>query len=374
MRKYKLLYFVSEDEYFLSHKIDQACSALKNNFEVLVVCNFTDKEKKIQSYGFKTKHIEIIRGSINPLRELFCIIKLFLIIIKFKPDLIQSVALKPILYTSIISKVFRKQKMIFCVVGLGYVFISKKISSKILKFTYVSLINIFLKKMKVLFIFQNKEDKLIFKNNKITKFAKTTIIYGSGVDTDLFKSKKTKKIYDIIFHSRILYDKGILELINAIKEIRKKKKISVLILGNPDKQNRASVKVSMLEQWQSEKLIIWKGEKKNVLPYLQKSKIAVLPSYREGLPKNLLEAASCELPIITTDVVGCKEICRNNFNGQLVPAQDYIHLSKAIEKILNNPKLSSFYGKNGRKLAIEKFSTKIIIKKFLEVYNEFLLE
>ena len=297
-----------------------------------------------------------------------------MIIIKFKPDLIQSVALKPILYTSIISKVFRKQKMIFCVVGLGYVFISKKISSKILKFTYVSLINIFLKKMKVLFIFQNKEDKLIFKNNKITKFAKTTIIYGSGVDTDLFKSKKTKKIYDIIFHSRILYDKGILELINAIKEIRKKKKISVLILGNPDKQNRASVKVSMLEQWQNEKLIIWKGKKKNVLPYLQKSKIAVLPSYREGLPKNLLEAASCELPIITTDVVGCKEICRNNFNGQLVPAQNYIHLSKAIEKILNNPKLSNFYGKNGRKLVIEKFSTKIIIKKFLEVYNEFLLE
>ena len=110
MRKYKLLYFVSEDEYFLSHKIDQACSALKNKFEVLVVCNFTDKEKIIQSYGFKTKHIEINRGSINPLRELFCIIKLFLIIIKFKPDLIQSVALKPILYTSIISKVFRKQK------------------------------------------------------------------------------------------------------------------------------------------------------------------------------------------------------------------------------------------------------------------------
>ncbi len=374
MRKYKLLYFVSEDEYFLSHKIDQAYSALKNNFEVLVVCNFTDKEKIIQSHGFKTKHIKMNRGSINPLTELFCIIKLFLIIIKFKPDLIQSVALKPILYTSIISKIFKKSKMIFCVVGLGYIFISKKLSSKILKFMYVGLLNIFLKKKKVFFIFQNKEDELIFKKNKITEFAKTSVIYGSGVDTDLFKRKKTKKIYDIIFHSRILYDKGILELINAVKEIRKKEKISVLILGNPDKQNRASVKVSLLEQWQNEKLIIWKGKKKNVLPYIQRSKIAVLPSYREGLPKNLLEAASCELPIITTDVVGCREVCRNNFNGQLVPVQNYIYLSKAIEKILNNPKLLNFYGKNGRKLVIEKFSTKIIIKKFLKVYNEFLLE
>ena len=171
-----------------------------------------------------------------------------------------------------------------------------------------------------------------------------------------------------------MYDKGILELINAVKEIRKKEKISVLILGYPDKQNRASVKVTTLEKWHSEKLIIWKGKKKNVIPYLQKSKIAVLPSYREGLPKNLLEAASCELPIVTTDVVGCKEICLNNFNGQIVPAQNYIHLSKAIEKILKNPRLLSFYGKNGRKLVIEKFSTKIIIKKFLEVYKEFLLE
>ena len=147
-----------------------------------------------------------------------------------------------------------------------------------------------------------------------------------------------------------------------------------MILGNPDKQNRASVAVSLLERWQNEKLIIWKGKKKNVLPYLQRSKIAVLPSYREGLPKNLLEAASCELPIITTDVVGCKEICHNNFNGQLVPVQNYTHLSKAIENILNNPKLSNFYGKNGRKLVLEKFSTKIIVKKFLNVYDRFLSE
>ena len=130
----------------------------------------------------------------------------------------------------------------------------------------------------------------------------------------------------------------------------------------------------MLEQWQDEKLIIWKGEKKNVLPYLQKSKIAVLPSYREGLPKNLLEAASCELPIITTNVVGCKEICQHDFNGQLVPARDYIHLSIAIEKLLNNPELANFYGKNGRKLVIKKFSTRIVIKKFLKVYKECLLE
>ena len=103
-------------------------------------------------------------------------------------------------------------------------------------------------------------------------------------------------------------------------------------------------------------------------------KLLFYPLTEKDSQKIFSKLPAVSLPIITTDVVGCKEICRNNFNGQLVPAQNYIHLSKAIEKILNNPKLSNFYGKNGRKLVIEKFSTKIIIKKFLKVYNEFLLE
>ena len=115
---------------------------------------------------------------------------------------------------------------------------------------------------------------------------------------------------------------------------------------------------------------IEKEKKKNVLPFLQKSKIAVLPSYREGLPKTLLEAASCRLPIVTTNVEGCREVCIDNFNGILVPPRDHISLSIAIEKILANSKLANFYGKNGRKLIQDRFSIEIIKKKFLQVYNE----
>ena len=369
MRKYKLLYFVSEDEYFLSHKIDQAKFALENDFEVLVLCRFSDNEQLIKSHGFKTKHININRKSINPLREFVCLFKILKIIIDFKPNIIQSVALKPVLYTSLLSIFLKETQLILCIVGLGYLFINKNFKTIILKNIFVKLLNLFLVKNKTLFIFQNKDDEQTLKEYNITKNSHSSIIRGSGVDTRKFIFEKKRKIYDIIFHSRILYDKGFLELIDAIKLLKKKKNISVLILGNPDPNNRASVDIDMLKKWQKEKLIIWKEKKKNVIPFLQKSKIAVLPSYREGLPKTLLEAASCELPIITTNVVGCRDVVLNNYNGILVPPRDHISLSIAIEKILANPKLARIYGKNGRKLVQTKFCIEIVKNKFLKVYK-----
>ena len=115
-------------------------------------------------------------------------------------------------------------------------------------------------------------------------------------------------------------------------------------------------------------MCFWINKVDNVIPYLQKSKISILPSYREGLPKSLLEAASCKLPLVATDVPGCREICKNNFNGILVPKKDSKFLSKAIEKLLKNKALMLKYGENGRKLVKEQFSLKIISDQFMKIY------
>ncbi len=368
MPKYKLLYFVSEDDYFLSHKVDQARSILKKNFEVLIVCNFSNHEKKIRSMGFKTQNINLNRKSINPFKELICLFKLVLIVFKFKPNLIQSIALKPILYTSIISILFRKPKLVLCIVGLGYLFINKTFYARIIKSLYLFLIKLFLRKKGVRFVFQNANDRKIIKNYKVCKNHKTSLIPGSGVDIKKFIKAKKNKSYDLIFHSRILYDKGFLELIEAIKIIKKKNTLKVLILGSTDYKNRSSVDINKLKKWENENLIIWKKKKNNVIPFLQKSKIAILPSYREGLPKSLLEAACCELPLIATDVVGCRDICLNNYNGILVPVKNAIALSKAINRLMKNEKLRRLYGKNGRILVKKKFSQDIICKEFLKIY------
>ena len=208
-----------------------------------------------------------------------------------------------------------------------------------------------------------EKKKIITKNN-------SNLIRGSGVCTEKFKSNNQKKIYDLIFHSRIIKDKGVFELINAIKILRNQNVyFKTLFLGDLDKENRSFISEEQVNFWVKEKLIIWKRKTNNVLPFLQKSKISILPSYREGLPKSLLEAASCKLPIISSDVPGCREICINNFNGFLVQPKDSESLSKSIQKLLYNPNLIRKFGKNSREIVIKQFSDQIISSEFLKLYK-----
>ena len=370
MKKCKLLYFISEDEYFLTHKLSQALEAKKNNFEVSVVTKFSNFNKKIKSYGFKTYELNFDRKSLNFFSNLLSLFFFLKIIFKEKPDIIQSIALKPILYTSLISKLFTKTNFIFCVVGLGYLFLSKSNLNKIIKFIFFTLLKVFISKKNSLFIFQNEDDLNFFLKNSILKNIRYKIISGSGVDNKKFIQKNTKKVYDLILHSRLLIHKGIYELINALKDLKNKGlNIKLLILGNPDPHNLASIKYREIMEWQSQGLIIWKKRVTNVLPYLQKSRISILPSYREGLPKSLLEAASCGLPLIATDVPGCREICIENYNGLLVPARSSSHLSAAIERIVYDYKIQKKFGKNSIRLVKKNFSDEIISKEFLKLYK-----
>ena len=372
MKKYKLLYFVSEDEYFLSHKISQARDALKNKFDVMIICNFTKFEDKIRSEGFKTQNIYLDRKSINPFKNLNCLIKLLKIIRTFKPNIIQCFALKPILLTSIATFFNKEIKVLCCVVGLGFLVINRSFLSNIIREVYFFLLKTFTMK-KVSYVFQNLDDLKLFKKKGIIKNNNVKIIKGSGVDTNLFKKSKSKKIYDLIFHSRILKDKGILEVIEALKKLQKKKIVlKTLILGNPDPKNFSSISIEKLNKWSNSNIIIWKSRVVNVLPYLQKSRIAILPSYREGLPRSLLEAASCELPIISTNVPGCREICLDNFNGFLVKPKDSKSLAKAIEKLAFNKKLIENFGKNGRNHVLKNFANELVCEKFREVHQSLL--
>ncbi len=372
MKKYKLLYFVSEDEYFLTHKVDQAKSALKL-FNVMIVSNFGKYEKKIKDLGFQTSNLNFNRKSINPLSNFFIFINFLFIIYKFKPNIIQCIALKPILYTTLANFFLKKNvKIISCVVGLGYLFINKKILTKFIKKLYFLLINLFLKN-NTYFVFQNKDDLALLKKLGVLNKTQSKIIRGSGVQTKFFRKSSKKKKYDLIFHSRILKDKGVYELLDALKILRNKGiTLNVLILGSPDPKNRSSIKRSKLAEWEKEKLIIWREKKKNVIPFLQASKISVLPSYREGFPKSLLESASCGLPIIASDVPGCREICINHYNGLLVKSKDSKSLSDAIEELILNPSLTKKYGRNGRLLVEKNFSTKKISDDFIKLYRDLL--
>ena len=371
MKKYKLLYFVSEDEYFITHKINQAKTALKFFDEIKIMCKFSNYSRKIELSGFKTINFNLSRKSINPILNLTSLIKFFSITTKYKPDVIQCFALKPILYSIIINFFLKRDiKILCCVVGMGYLIINKNLFARVYKSIYFFLLKIFINK-KVFFVFQNSDDYSLFRRKKIISKNNSSLIRGSGVCTKKFKSNNQKKIYDLIFHSRIIKDKGVFEIIDAIKILRNQNVFfKTLFLGDIDNANRSFITEKQVNFWVKEKLIIWKRKTNNVLPYLQKSKISILPSYREGLPKSLLEAASCKLPIISTDVPGCREVCINNFNGFLVQPKDSRSLSKSIQKLLFNSNLMKKFGRNSREIVTKNFSDQIISNEFLKLYQE----
>ena len=313
------------------------------------------------------------RKSINPISNFFLIIQFYNIIRKEKPDIIQSNALKPILYSALISRFFKNISFIYCVVGLGFLFLKKNLSNSLIRKIYFFLLKKFIKKEKSIFIFQNKDDLEFFKIQKIINGISHKIISGSGVNNKKFRKKKMTKTYDLILHSRILEHKGIYELVNAVIHLKKEGlNIKFLLLGNPDLNNRASIPRKKILKWQSDKILTWKKKVINVIPYLHKSKISVLPSYREGFPRSLLEAASCGLPLISTNVPGCRDICINNFNGYLVSPKDYLSLAKAIKKLINNPIIQKKFSDNSINIVKEKFMDKIISSEFVSIYKSIL--
>ena len=370
MKKCKLLYFISEDEYFISHKLSQAIHAKKNNYEVHIITHFSKYKSTIRKHGFKTHSLQFDRISINPISNLFGIFSLIKIIHEVKPQIVKSFALKPILYAQISSIFFRKIKYINCVVGLGYLFLAKNLLTKIVKKIYVFILWFTKSKTNSFFVFQNNDDLDFFLKNNLCRQSTSKIIRGSGVDTKIFKKKKIKKKFDLILHSRLIKHKGIYELVDALKILKKKKiNINVLFLGSPDPKNKTSISENMIMEWESEHLLIWKKKVKNVVPFLNQSRIAILPSYREGLPKSLIEAASCGLPIITSDVPGCREICIDNYNGYLVPYNNPSVISHTIVRLLKDENVQKKFGVNGLKLVKRYFSDEKVCEQFLKVYD-----
>ena len=367
MKKYKLLYFVSEDKYFLTHKIDHILN-VQGTVDVLVICKKTLTKNHSLFKSVEIKYFDFDRKTFNPIKIIIEISKLLKIIKSFKPDIIHNTAMKPIVFGSIVSCFNPNINVINSIVGLGYVYINKNLKTFLLRVFLKIFFRSFLKRKNFITVFQNNDDKRFFEN--ICKINEPVLIRGSGVNIKKFCPNVSRKTYDLIFHSRMLKDKGIFELINVIRNIKKKISLNVLFVGNPDNQNYASICSTDLTKWQNEGLIDWKGYREDIAKLLNKSKIAILPSYREGFPKSLLEAASCGLPIIATDVPGCREICLDGYNGFLVKPKDEHSLEKTIMKLINNKKLIIQFGLNSRSLVEKNFNVDLISKNFADLYDQ----
>ena len=369
-----IIYFVSEDWYFCSHRLPIARKAFAEGFKVVVVTRVSNHGDIIESEGFELASIEINRGSMNLFSELRTISTLYSYYKQYKPDIVHHVAIKPVIYGTLVARLIGSIKIVNAMAGLGFVFISNKKKVKLLRLFIHRLFRFLFDNKNGQLILQNKDDLGYFLKNKLVKKDRISIVRGSGVDIKKFiPVEGSTGVPIIMLASRMLWDKGVGEFIDAAKILKQVGiRARFVLVGKNDSENPASIPKRQLNEWHGSGVIEYWGEQTKMHEVLPKASIICLPSYREGLPKVLLEAASCSIPIIATDVPGCREIVHEGENGILVPLKDSSSLASAIKELINNPEKRKSMGINGRRLVESEFSEKIVVSQTLRVYQELL--
>jgi glycosyltransferase involved in cell wall biosynthesis len=368
--KPKIVFLITEDWYFWSHRLHLARTARDAGFEVIVATRVHKHKELIENEGFKLIPICMVRRSRNIIVELLCIVEIVKMYRIERPDIVFHVAIKPILYGSWAAKITRIPYTVNAYAGLGFMYIAKGWRASIFRFVVSVICRLTFLSKNLFVIFQNPDDMNLFINAGIIKREKSLLIQGAGVDTSLYSYKpEPDEIPIIVLASRIVWDKGIKDLIDAARILGNDGvRCRVILVGSPDTENPVSISDEILLDWHNKGIVEWWGYRENIHEIFANSNIIVLPSYREGLPKVLLEAASCGRAIVATDVPGCREIVRHNENGILVPPKDPKSLAEALKKLVMDTSLRKKMGKRGRDIVVKEFSEEIVTQKTIDFY------
>tara|TARA_B100001057_G_scaffold296302_1_gene296445 strand:- start:3943 stop:5049 length:1107 start_codon:yes stop_codon:yes gene_type:complete len=363
----KVLFVVNDLDFFLSHRLAIAYEALNRGDEVFVASNRLP-DKEYDSINFLSFKFD--RSNLGIIQNFNALISLKRLIKGCNPDLIHNVTLKPILFTNILFLFNRKIKIVNAISGLGFLFTKNRNSA--LKSTLQALIRVILIKKSSHYIFQNIHDLNEFK--KLGVRDNFTLIRGSGVDSKEFGyvAPRQKQKVNITFTGRMLKDKGVIELIQAVNLLPEKfkSKITLNLYGKIDLQNPAHLTEVELKQKLSTDLIIWHRQTNKIKQALQDSDIYCLPSYREGLPKSTLEAMAIGRPVVTTDAPGCEDTVVEGENGFKVPVADAVTLSSKLQLLIENKKLRIKMGRKSRKIFEDNFTLEKVVGQTFEVYSQ----
>ncbi len=337
---------------------------LKLGHEVIAIAPEDEYSPKLIAAGCQYVPVEMENKGTNPLQDLLLTKQFYNVYRQVKPDVILQYTIKPNIYGTIAAKL-AGIPTINNVSGLGTVFIVKNFVSKVAlalyKFAFQFPAKVF---------FQNEDDRQLFLENKLIKNKITDVLPGSGIDTDKFKPAEVfirNPDFTFLMIARVLYEKGVVEYVEAARIIRQKyPNVRVQLLGGIDESGNVGIKRAVFEPWVQEGAIEYLGVSDDVAAHIAKADCIVLPSYREGTPKTLLEAAGMGKPIITTNVPGCKETVIDGYNGFLCEVRNAVDLAqKMIEMYeLSNAALERM-SKASRQLAVEKFDERFVISKYL---------
>ncbi len=368
----RLIYLVSEDWYFVSHRLPMARAARDAGFEVHVITRVVDCGAEIEREGFVLHPIAWSRGSLHPLRTLSTMRAVRSLYRALKPDIAHHVALVPSIIGSIAALGLPMAKL-NALAGLGFVFTSNNAKARLLRPVAATVLRFLLNRPNTTVLVQNPDDKRMVTELGVAP-SRIAVIPGSGVDIDALKPQpEPPGPVTIGFVGRLLDDKGVATLVRAHDRLRQRGlAVRTLLAGAPDPSNPASIPQQTLANWRRHDGLELLGHVADIGGFWAKAHIAVLPSRREGLPKSLMEAAACGRPIVATDVPGCREVARPGLNALLVPVDDDAALADALATLAEDADLRARLGAAGRGLAESEFSSKRIGAEIVALYRKLL--
>ena len=369
----RLLFVAGADGFFLSHRMPIARAARDAGFAVAVACPVTDHGDAIRAEGMRVLPIRLTRGRLSLLADLGTLAALVRICRAERPDIVHAVAMKPVLYGAAAARLVGAPAVVGALTGLGYVFSSDDIKARLMRPLLRRALRWALGGRRSTCIVQNPDDAAFVTGLGIDR-RRIVVIPGSGVDTARFApSPEPEGPLRATMVSRLLWDKGVREFVEAARVARAQRPdLRFTLIGAPDEGNPAAVPLAQLEGWRDDGLIDWQGHRDDIPAVWRESHIAVLPSYREGLPKALLEAASCGRPLVAADAPGSREIARDGESGLLVPPRDPAALVAAILRLADDPALRARLGTAGRSLVERHFSEDRIAAETLALWRRLL--
>jgi len=356
--------------YAYNFRFNIARSLKDSGYEVVFVAPYDEKYSELIKKEFEFYEIYVDAKGINPVNDFKTLLELYRVYKTSKPDIVLNFTIKPNIYSSIVAGILNI-KSISNITGLGTIFIKQTIITKVAKLLYKTALGF---NSKV--FFQNNDDRALFVKNKLVCDDKIDLLPGSGVDLTKFVpvTKKDDGVFRFLLIARLLKDKGIVEFIDAIRIIKKNyKNVEFQILGAVGVVNKTAVTKEELQSWVDEGIVTYLGTTDNVQDVISQVDFVVLPSYREGTPRSLLEACAMQKPIIATNVVGCKEVVDDGVNGYLCEVKNAKDLAAKMEMMLNLSEDERVaMGKAGREKIVREFDEKIVIDKYFQSIEEIL--
>ena len=367
----RLLFVITEDWFFTSHFLERGAAAVRAGYEVAVATRPTTKVALIESHGMRVIPIDFSRRGLNPFRELRTALRMRRIVREFRPDIIHNVALKPVVTGTFGELLAGASAIVNAPVGMGHVFTADSHGSRLVRPMLKFLLRRLLNPRGSRVIIENEDDLRDLVDGGFVRPDAISLVRGAGVDVGAFvPGPEPAGPVTVLLVARMLRDKGILEFVEAARRVRATHPDTrFVIAGSPDDGNPSSFREADMRRWQETGDVTCLGFREDIPELLADCHIACLPSYREGLPKSLLEAAAAGKPMVTTDVPGCRTVVHDGVNGLLVPARDSEALAKAITRLVEDSQLRATMGKAGRRRAETEFSCATIIGQTLDVYR-----